>query len=91
MDSMSFISYSNELETRKTLKKAILKDNVEAFIFSIYPQTTQNNLAIYGTEEERQNFKRRKESITSIYHSRLEEIEKAETIEELEKVELNFE
>ena len=34
------------LEEVKTLKKAILKDNVEAFIFSIYPQTTQNNLAI---------------------------------------------
>lgn len=63
-----------------------LKSNVENYIYNNYPLHRQNNIAIYGTDEERQRFKIFKEYNTNIYHKKVDEINKAKNLKELKKI-----
>lgn len=77
----------DQLKQQKLLE---LKTNLESFFYSKYPIYRQNNLAIYGTEEERQEFKRFHDDLVSQYDFIVDEINNEEDIERLKKFKTEF-
>lgn len=74
----------------KQYKKALLKENIEDYFYKSFPLYKQNNIAIFGTAEEKKQFKSFHHSVVKIYDKKAEAIDNCETIEELDKIEMDF-
>ncbi|MDR0571941.1 MAG: hypothetical protein LBG48_03780 [Rickettsiales bacterium] len=77
---------TQSLDELKQIKLDELKENNESYILSIYPEYRQRNIGIFGTEEERNEFKDFKDSQVGWYDSKIEEINECETLEDLNGV-----
>ena len=75
----------------KVIKLDTLKDNTINFFYTYYPLHRQNNLAIFGTEEEKLKFKEFHDTIANVYDLKVRQIEKAETVEQLNKIKITEE
>ena len=64
-----------EPEIDKELKKRELKKEVEEKFYAEYPLYRQCNIAIFGTDEERQKFKEFHDILASEYDKKLEMID----------------
>lgn len=64
-----------DLNKIKELKKIELKKEVEEKFYAEYPLYKQCNIAIFGTEEERQKFKEFHDVLASEYDRKLEIID----------------
>ena len=82
--------YRLSIEDIKAAKKAEAKYLVEESIYSVYPQHKQNNIGIFGTDEEKLAFKNFKISKTTRYDEILAEIEACETAEEVNSTVIDF-
>lgn len=87
---LGFEPKSNIIE-KKIIFLDLLKKNIENTFYTYYPLYRQNNIAIFGTEEEKLKFKEFHDDTAKIYDEKVEAIEKAETIEDLEKVNIEIE
>lgn len=76
------------LEEIKEKKLKELKTDVENYIYSVYPIYKQNNIAIFGTEEERQKFKEFHDAITSQYNEMVDKVKNCRSVKSLEKIEI---
>lgn len=84
------IVYKPTLDNIKANKKAEAKYLIEESIFNVYPQYKQNNIAIFGTDEEKLAFKNFKIFMTSKYDEIINEIDEYESIEDIDLIEINF-
>jgi hypothetical protein len=73
-------------ELTKKLKLEELRKNNEEYIYSVYPEYKQRNIGIYGTEEERENFRVFKENQILWYDEKVGEINECETVEEIDGI-----
>lgn len=71
-------------------KLAEAKKICEETILAKYPEYKQRNLAIYGTDEEKETFKSFKLSITDKYDEFCACINSCETAEEVDAIEINY-
>lgn len=74
------------LEEIKEKKLKELKTDVENYIYSVYPIYKQNNIAIFGTEEERQKFKEFHDAITSQYNEMVDKVKNCRSVKSLGKI-----
>ena len=74
------------LEEAKEKKLKELKKDVENYIYSIYPLYKQNNIAIFGTDEERQKFKEFHNTTTSWYNEVVDKVKSCKSVKSLEKI-----
>ncbi len=77
------------LDDIKKEKLNSLKINVENYFYNNYPQYKQNNIAIFGTEEEKEEFKKFHSSNVYIYDYLIKQINEAETEEQLNKIKID--
>lgn len=70
----------------RTLSRA--RQEVSQVIYSKYPTYKQDNLAIYGTETEKQAFKEFKEARVAIYDELVQQINNCNTVKELEAIDI---
>ena len=75
------------LEEVKEKKLKELKKDIEDYIYSIYPLYKQNNIAIFGTDEERQKFKEFHNTITSQYNEMVDKVKSCKSVKSLGKIE----
>ncbi len=83
------VKHKITFEKLKQYKKNILKINVENYFYNNYPQYKQNNIAIFGTEEEKEEFKKFHSSTVYIYDYLIKQINEAETEEQLNKIKID--
>jgi hypothetical protein len=62
------------------------KGQLERLFYSKYPLTKQNNIAIFGTQDQRDEFRRFHDEKVEEFDRFLERLEQCETEEELEKL-----
>ncbi len=79
------------LENLKNDKFDLLKNNVENYFYKNYPLYKQNNIAIFGSNEEKQNFKNFYDLVVNKYNEIICNIKNCQNNEELENINLNFE
>ncbi len=83
------IKQKPNLDDTKKEKLNSLKINVENYFYNNYPQYKQNNIAIFGTEEEKEEFKKFHSSTVYIYDYLIKQINEAETEEQLNKIKID--
>jgi len=74
------------IEDLKKEKLNVLEYRVAEYYNKYYPEYKQRNIAIFGTEEEKRAFKLFHDNISLKYYEFKEEVEKAESEEELNKI-----
>lgn len=79
-----------DMSELKKEKKDILTKNIELAIYGEYPQYRQNNIAIFGTKEEKQEFKDFYELMVNEFKNRITAVDKVKSINSLEKIDNNF-
>lgn len=79
-----------ELEHAKEIKLIEAKIKNEEYLYFVYPQYRQNNLAIFGTTEEREAFKKFKEEQVILYDNLCNQIRNITNKYELNQIELVF-
>ena len=65
----------------ETTKETNLKAELENKFYEVYPLYKQCNIAIYGTEEERQQFKEFHDRIVGEYDEKIKELKNANQTE----------
>ncbi|MBO4956286.1 MAG: hypothetical protein J6C50_00400 [Rickettsiales bacterium] len=70
----------------KQQKLDMLKKDVEDYFYSIYPLYKQNNIAIFGTDDEKLKFKDFHDKIADEYDNMVEKINACVSIDELKDI-----
>lgn len=70
----------------KQQKLDMLKKDVEDYFYSIYPLYKQNNIAIFGTDDEKLKFKDFHDKIAEEYGNMVEKINACVSIDELKDI-----
>ncbi len=73
----------------KNYKIDELRKNIENYFYTNYPIYKQNNIAIFGTEEEKEEFKKFHDDVVSIYDLKVRQINEVETEEQLNKIKID--
>lgn len=79
------------LEELKQEKLVLLEKNIERAFYSVYPLHKQNNIGIFGTDEEREQFKLFHTTLVTEYDNRVLAVNNATSKEELDLIEMDFE
>ncbi len=89
-DFFEATEYQITLENLKNSKLDLLKYNVENFFYINYPIYKQNNIAIFGSEEEKSNFKNFHDKVVNKYNNIAYSINNSRNKEELNNIDINF-
>lgn len=73
----------------KNYKVDELRKNIENYFYTNYPIYKQNNIAIFGTEEEKEEFKKFHDDVVGIYDLKVRQINEVETEEQLNKIKID--
>jgi len=79
-----------DIDALKNAKLKEIQNECENIIYDKYPIHKQNNIGIFGTDEERNNFKNYKEKITGQYHSFVEQVNKLKKVENIKDFSFEF-
>ncbi len=89
-DFFEAVEYQITLENLKNNKLDLLKYNVENFFYINYPIYKQNNIAIFGSDEEKSNFKNFHDMVVNKYDNIVYSINNSQDKEELNNIDINF-
>ena len=85
------LEYNNYILPFKKEEKLLeLKKNIEKIFYDTYSQSKQNNIAIYGTIEEKQEFKDFHDRQVALYDEKVIEIESCKSLENLNNIVITF-
>lgn len=82
--------YVPTLEELKQKKLVLLEKNIEHAFYSVYPLHKQNNIGIFGTDEEREQFKVFHTTLVTEYDNRVLAVNNATSKEELDLIKIDF-
>ena len=79
------------LKNLKIQKTQEVRDKIEKIFYTAYPQYKQNNIAIFGTDQEKAEFKVFHDEKANLFNSVVEQIETSITVEEVEAINISKE